>query len=151
MSDESNKMDLPKELSDEGLEEIQKTNRTEIEAHRDVQLRRFEALEEMVDLADSMVSTWKAHEDYKSTKEKWEGRVEEARTKVERAKVSLEETKDTNELKRERLEFLREKSQPVIEMLSGLVEEIQAAEPDERRELRDQAIQIAEKLSQLQL
>jgi hypothetical protein len=150
MSDGSSKMNLPEELSGEGLEEIQKTNRTEIEARRDVELQRFEALEEAIDLAESVVSTWKAHEDYKSTKVEWEGRVKQARTKVEKAKVSLEETKETNELERERLDHLREASQPVIEMLSDLVEEIREAEPDERRELRDQAIQVAEKLTQLQ-
>lgn len=150
MSDESNKMDLPEELSDEGLEEIQKTNRTGIEAQRDVQIQRFEVLEEAIDLADSIVSTWKAHEDYKSTKAEWKGRVKQARTKVEKAKVSLAETKETNELERERLEHLREVSQPFIEMLSDLVEEIREAEPGDRRERRDQAIRLAEKLTQLQ-
>ena len=150
MSDGSSKMNLPEELSGEELEEVEKTNRTEIEARRDVELQRFEVLEEAIDLAESVVSTWKAHEDYKSTKVECEGRVKQARTEVEKAKLSLEETKDTNEFERERLDFFREKSQPFLQMLNDLVDEIQEAEPSERRELRDQAIQIAEKLTQFQ-
>jgi hypothetical protein len=143
-------MNLPEELAGEELEEVEKTNRTEIEARRDVELQRFETLEEAIDLAESVVSTWKAHEDYKSTKVEWEGRVKQARTEVEKAKLSLEETKDTNEFERKHLDHLRDLSQPVIEMLSDLVNEIQEAEADERRELRDQAIQVAEKLTQFQ-
>lgn len=149
MSD-NDKMNLPDLPSEDNLEEVEKTKREQIRAQRDVDNKKIEAMEEAIDLLDSMVGAYKAQKEYEATREKWEGRVSEAEAEVEKAKMSLKKAREENNTEREKIEVIKNANRSIINHMNKALEDMEGKSMEEKKEIRSQVIEMAERLNNIE-
>jgi len=148
-------MNLPDMSSQQKSEDENKIQRVDRVREVDVvpvqnaNVSKMDVINGGIELLDSIVEATNKYNEYRQTREKWQGRVKEAKVSLKEAKLELEQTKDSNNVKRQQLEIARSKLEHLIDFMNELKTKMDGQQGEDMEKLLAMRIQMAELISNI--
>ena len=128
--------------------EVLKTQRAGIDANAKVEVAKLQVAKEAIEAIKGVLEVIKSHNQLKTTRVEWQGRITEAEIAVTKAQVNLQVTKENNQIRAEELAQSRLVLDRVLELFDLTMAALKTSDCSEieRKDLRRELLEISDRL-----